>query len=111
MKANLAVRLLVSDLVLQNAFPHSKSQSYPTSRLKLAVKSAREIQGKVALLINKKPLTESDICDQFISKALVDAGWEAGRWRREYPFTDGRIIVRGNLIARKTKASRLSSFL
>jgi type I restriction enzyme R subunit len=50
--------------------------------------------------MNKKTLSESDICDRFISPALIKSGWEQNRWRREYPFTDGRIIVRGNLIAR-----------
>jgi type I restriction enzyme R subunit len=50
--------------------------------------------------LNKKALSESDICDRFISPALVSAGWDESRWRREYPFTAGRIIVRGELIAR-----------
>jgi type I restriction enzyme, R subunit len=31
---------------------------------------------------------------------LFQAGWDETRWRREYPFTAGRIIVRGELIAR-----------
>lgn len=50
--------------------------------------------------MNKKALSESDICDRFISPALSVAGWDETRWRREYPFTAGRIIVRGELIAR-----------
>lgn len=50
--------------------------------------------------MNKKTLSESDICDRFISPALIAAGWDETRWRREYPFTAGRIIVRGELIAR-----------
>jgi type I restriction enzyme R subunit len=50
--------------------------------------------------MNKRSLSESDICDRFISPALVSAGWDETRWRREYPFTAGRIIVRGELIAR-----------
>ena len=50
--------------------------------------------------MNKKALSESDICDRFISPALIAAGWDETRWRREYPFTAGRIIVRGELIAR-----------
>lgn len=47
--------------------------------------------------MNKKLLSESDICDRFISPSLVKAGWDENRWRREYPFTAGRIIVRGEL--------------
>ena len=50
--------------------------------------------------MNKKSLSESDICDRFISPALVSSGWGETRWRREYPFTAGRIIVRGELVAR-----------
>lgn len=45
-------------------------------------------------------LSESDICDRFISPALERSGWASTRWRREYGFTDGRIIVRGKLVAR-----------
>ncbi len=50
--------------------------------------------------MNKKSLSESDICDRFISPALIRSGWDETRWRREYAFTAGRIIVRGELIAR-----------
>lgn len=50
--------------------------------------------------MSKKSLSESDICDQFITPALVKAGWEPTDWRREHSFTDGRIIVRGKLVAR-----------
>jgi type I restriction enzyme R subunit len=50
--------------------------------------------------MDKKALSESDICDRFISPALVTAGWDESRWRREYAFTAGRIIVRGELVAR-----------
>ncbi len=48
----------------------------------------------------KKALSESDICDRFISPALTGAGWKVNQWRREYGFTDGKIIVRGKLVAR-----------
>ena len=50
--------------------------------------------------MDKKLLSESDICDRYISPALVRAGWDETRWRREYYFTAGRIIVRGQLVAR-----------
>ncbi len=50
--------------------------------------------------MNKKALSGSDICDRFISPALERAGWDSRRWRREYGFTDGRIIVRGKVVAR-----------
>ncbi len=50
--------------------------------------------------MNKKSLSESDICDRYISPALISSGWDETRWRREYAFTAGRIIVRGELVAR-----------
>jgi type I restriction enzyme R subunit len=50
--------------------------------------------------VSKKELSESDICDRYISPALVTGGWATSRWRREFDFTDGRIIVRGRLVAR-----------
>lgn len=50
--------------------------------------------------MSKKSLSESDICDRFITPALVSSGWDQTRWRREYAFTDGRIIVRGKMVAR-----------
>ena len=50
--------------------------------------------------MNKKSLSESDICDRYISPALTSSGWENHQWRREYAFTDGRIIVRGRKVAR-----------
>ena len=53
--------------------------------------------------MNKKYLSESDICDRFITPSIVQSGWEAHQWRREYAFTDGRIIVRGKMVARGKK--------
>lgn len=38
---------------------------------------------------------------QFITPAIVGAGWDLGRQiRAEFTFTDGRVIVRGNVTAR-----------
>ena len=51
-------------------------------------------------MVNKKALSESDICDRFVTPALSTAGWTASQWRREYGFTDGKIIVRGKLVVR-----------
>ncbi|WP_099329428.1 EcoAI/FtnUII family type I restriction enzme subunit R [Clostridium paraputrificum] len=50
---------------------------------------------------NKKNLTEEDIKMKFITPAIEKAGWNVkSQVRAEYSFTDGRIIVRGNLTAR-----------
>ncbi len=61
-------------------------------------------------MTNKKALSESDICDRFITPAVTRAGWAPNRWRREYGFTDGKIIVRGKLVARG-KRKRLDYLL
>ena len=48
--------------------------------------------------VSKKTLSESDICDQCITPAIVAAGWNMStQIRREFSFTAGRIIVRGQL--------------
>ena len=50
--------------------------------------------------MSKRALSETEICDRFITPALQRAGWLLERMRREYSFTDGRIIVRGRLVSR-----------
>ncbi len=50
---------------------------------------------------DKKSLTERDICTKFITPAIEQAGWNIQtQVREEFPFTDGRIYVRGHLTAR-----------
>lgn len=51
--------------------------------------------------MNKKELSERDICTKFITPALRRAGWdEQGQLREEVTFTKGRIIVRGRMVSR-----------
>ena len=51
--------------------------------------------------MNKKSLSERDICTKFITPAISDAGWDIhSQIREEVGFTDGRIYVRGKLHAR-----------
>jgi len=51
--------------------------------------------------MNKKVLSETDICSKFITPAVTAAGWdEMSQVRREVSFTKGRIIVRGKLVTR-----------
>jgi hypothetical protein len=50
--------------------------------------------------MDKKALSESDICDRFITPAIEKAGWTSDQWRREFSFTDGKMIVRGKMVAR-----------
>lgn len=51
--------------------------------------------------MNKKSLTERDICTKLITPNLVAAGWDVDtQVREEVGFTDGRIYVRGKLHTR-----------
>jgi len=51
--------------------------------------------------MDKRGLTERDICTKFILPAIVRAGWNAlTQVREEVYFTKGRIIVRGKLVTR-----------
>ena len=51
--------------------------------------------------MDKRSLSERDICTKFITPALRGAGWdEMSQFREEVTFTAGRIIVRGKLVAR-----------
>ena len=46
--------------------------------------------------MSKKDLSEIDICDKYITPAVLSAGWDLrNQIAREVSFTDGRIIVRG----------------
>src|SRR5438477_10638385 len=61
--------------------------------------------------MNKKELSERDICTKFITPALRSAGWdEISQLREEVSFTKGRIIVRGKLVTRG-KAKRADYIL
>lgn len=62
--------------------------------------------------INKKELSETDICDLFITPAVKDAGWDPIKQiRREVTLTPGPIVVRGNMSSRnkKRKSPRLKN--
>jgi type I restriction enzyme, R subunit len=61
--------------------------------------------------MNKRELSERDICTKFISPAVKRAGWdEMTQMREEVSFTKGRIIVRGKLVTRG-KAKRADYIL
>lgn len=51
--------------------------------------------------MNKKQLSERDICTKWITPALERAGWDIlTQIREEFPLTNGRILVRGKLHSR-----------
>ncbi|OAI20829.1 restriction endonuclease [Methylomonas lenta] len=54
--------------------------------------------------MNKKSLSEQDICTKYVTPALEQAGWDIhSQIRQEVTFTAGRIIVRGRLHTRGVK--------
>ncbi len=54
--------------------------------------------------MNKKSLSERDICTKFITPAIIKAGWDRDRqFLEEVSFTDGKIYVKGKLAARGAK--------
>lgn len=50
--------------------------------------------------MDKRDLSERDICTKFITPALLEAGWQQHQFREEVGLTDGRVMVRGKLAAR-----------
>lgn len=51
--------------------------------------------------MDKKSLSEADICAQYITPSIVDAGWNLKtQIRREVYFTNGRVLVKGDRIER-----------
>jgi len=51
--------------------------------------------------MSKKDLNETEICQNYITPAIVRAGWDKlTQVRREYSFTAGRVIVRGKVAVR-----------
>ena len=54
--------------------------------------------------MNKKEMSERDICTKYITPALVEAGWDIKKQiREEVTFTDGRVIVMGSVTTRGKK--------
>jgi type I restriction enzyme R subunit len=53
------------------------------------------------LNMNKKELSERDICTKYITPAIVKSGWNLHKQiREEVYFTKGRILINGNKISR-----------
>lgn len=54
--------------------------------------------------MNKKDMSERDICTKYITPAIAKSGWDIKKQiREEVTFTDGRVIVRGNVTTRGKK--------
>lgn len=61
--------------------------------------------------MNKKNLSEADICAKFITPALSQAGWsEAEQVYREWPLRPGRMVVRGKTARRDPQSVRRADY-
>lgn len=60
----------------------------------------------------KKKLSESDICDLFITPAINKAGWEPmTQIRREVTLTPGPVVLRGNMSSRNKKKKKFADYV
>ncbi|MCC5853713.1 MAG: DEAD/DEAH box helicase family protein [Alkalimonas sp.] len=50
--------------------------------------------------MDKKTLSERDICTKYITPAIERAAWQQHQIREEVQLTDGRVMVRGKMAAR-----------
>ena len=53
--------------------------------------------------MDKRNLSERDICTKYITPSILSGGWEQSSFREEVKLTDGRVVVRGNLAYRLKK--------
>lgn len=61
---------------------------------------------------DKLKLSESDVCDLFITPAIKKAGWDPFRQiRREVTLTPGPVLVRGNLASRNRKKKKFADYV
>jgi type I restriction enzyme, R subunit len=62
--------------------------------------------------LDKKILSESDICDLFISPAIKGAGWDQiTQVRREVTLAPGPVTVRGNVASRNKKKRKFADYV
>ena len=62
--------------------------------------------------MDKKSLSEIDICDLFITPAVKEAGWDQlSQIRREVTLTPGPVTVRGNAASRNKKKKKFADYV
>ncbi len=62
--------------------------------------------------IDKKELSEADICDGYITPAIYEAGWKPIiQVRREVTLTPGPVVVRGNMSSRNKKRAKRADYV
>jgi type I restriction enzyme R subunit len=61
---------------------------------------------------HKKSLSELDICDLFITPAIVKAGWSSMKQiRREVTLAPGPVVVRGNMSSRNKRKKKFADYV
>jgi hypothetical protein len=66
-------------------------------------------RGVASTTVDKKALSEGDICTKFVSPAIERAGWDMqAQLREEVYITNGRIMVRGRMTKRGMRVRRSS---
>jgi type I restriction enzyme, R subunit len=64
-------------------------------------RAGRPWPSQILFLVNKRDLSEADICAKFITPAVTASGWiEHAQIQREVHFTKGQIHVRGKMVTR-----------
>ena len=62
--------------------------------------------------INKRDLSEIDICDLFITPNIQKAGWDpVTQIRREVTLTPGPVVVRGAIASRNKKKKKFADYV
>lgn len=62
--------------------------------------------------VDKKELSEIDICDLYITPAIKNAGWDQyTQIRREVTLTPGPVIVRGEISSRNKKKKKFADYV
>ncbi len=62
--------------------------------------------------VNKRDLSEIDICDLFITPSIQQAGWDpVTQIRREVTLTPGPVVVRGNVASRNKKKKKFADYV
>lgn len=62
--------------------------------------------------MDKKKLSEIDICDLYITPSIKNAGWDSfTQIRREVTLTPGPVIVRGEMSARNKKKKKFADYV
>ena len=60
----------------------------------------------------KRDLSETDICDLYITPSIKQAGWDpVTQIRREVTLTPGPVVVRGNVASRNKKKKKFADYV